>query len=78
LSVFGEAFVNCSVSEKSITQAELTERNGRHLKAINEIIEGKTTLTPETALQFEKVLNIKASFWNNRELHFKTFQQIVG
>jgi HTH-type transcriptional regulator / antitoxin HigA len=36
----------------NMAQAELAERTGRPLKAINEIIEGKTTLTPETALQF--------------------------
>jgi HTH-type transcriptional regulator / antitoxin HigA len=57
----------------NMTQSELAERAGRPLKTINEIIKGKTALTPETALQLEKVLNIRASFWNNREKHYRTF-----
>ncbi len=50
-----------------MSQAELAGRTGRPRKTINEIIKGKTAITPETALQFERVLGIHASFWNNRE-----------
>ena len=39
-----------------MTQAELAKRTGRPVKTINEIIKGRTTITPETALQFEKVV----------------------
>jgi addiction module HigA family antidote len=51
----------------NMTQAELADRMGRPKKTINEIIKGKAALTPETALQLEKVLGVPASFWNNRE-----------
>ena len=54
----------------SISQAELAERTGRHRKTINEIIKGKSSITPETAIQLEKVLGIPASFWNNRQKHY--------
>ncbi len=54
-----------------ISQAELAERTGRPTKTINEIIKGKTAITPETALQLERVLGIPASFWNNRERQFR-------
>ena len=38
-----------------MTQAELAERTGRPKKTICEIISGKTAITAETALQFERV-----------------------
>lgn len=55
------------LQEKGMSQAELAERTGRPRKTINEIIKGKTAITPETAIQFERVLGAPASFWNNRE-----------
>ncbi len=56
-----------------MSQAELAERTGRPLKTINEIINGKTAITPETALQLERVLGIPARFWSNRERHYREF-----
>lgn len=54
-----------------MTQAELARRMGRPKKTINEIIQGKTAITPETALQLELVLDIPASFWSNREQQYQ-------
>ncbi len=54
-----------------MTQAELAARTGRPIKTINEIIKGKTAITPETALQLERVLGVRARFWNNRERHYR-------
>jgi len=54
-----------------MSQAELAERAGRPLKTINEIIKGKVAITPETALQLERVLGISASFWNNLESNYQ-------
>jgi len=56
-----------------MSQAELADRMGRPKKTINEIIKGKATLTPETALQLERVLGIPAGFWANRDYHFRAF-----
>jgi HTH-type transcriptional regulator/antitoxin HigA len=50
-----------------LTQTELAERTGRPKKTINEIINGKASITPETALQFERVLGVPASFWTSLE-----------
>ncbi|MBD1925140.1 HigA family addiction module antidote protein [Trichocoleus sp. FACHB-90] len=55
------------LEEREMTQAELAERTGRPKKTISEIINGKAAITPETALQLERVLGVPASFWNNRE-----------
>jgi HTH-type transcriptional regulator/antitoxin HigA len=55
------------LEERGMPQSELAERTGRPKKTINEIIKGKATITPATALQLERVLGTPASFWNNRE-----------
>ncbi len=54
-----------------MTQAELSMRAGLAKKTINEIIKGKSPITPETALKFEKILNRPAHFWNNLERQFQ-------
>jgi|GEM_PF-455046 len=57
-----------------MAQSELALRTGRPLKTINEIIKGKAAITPETALQFERVLGISATFWLNREQQYRESQ----
>ena len=54
-----------------MSQAELANRTGRPLKTINEIIKGKAAITPETALQLERVLGVPARFWNNLERNYR-------
>jgi addiction module HigA family antidote len=58
---------------RGMSQTELAERTGQPKKTINEIIKGKTAITPETALQFELVLGVPAQFWNQREQHYREF-----
>ncbi len=55
----------------SIPQSELAERTGRPKKTINEIINGKAAITPETAMQFERVLGVQAAFWNSLEQNYR-------
>jgi HTH-type transcriptional regulator / antitoxin HigA len=59
------------LEEKGMSQTELAERTGRPKKTISEIINGKAAITPETALQLERVLGVSASFWNNRERQYR-------
>ncbi len=56
-----------------MSQAQLAERTGRPKKTINEIIQGKAGITPETALQLERVLGVPAGFWNERERRYREF-----
>jgi len=56
---------------KGMSQAELAARTGRPLKTINEIIKGKASITPDTALQLERVLGVSASFWNALERNYR-------
>ncbi|HEY9791716.1 MAG TPA: HigA family addiction module antitoxin [Candidatus Obscuribacterales bacterium] len=56
-----------------LTQAQVADRIGKTPKTINEIVQGKSAITAETALQLERVTNVPASFWNNREAHYREF-----
>lgn len=60
-----------TIENFGMSQLELAERTGRPKKTINEIIKGKAAITPETALQFERVLGIPAGFWNNLERNYQ-------
>src|SRR5216684_7170868 len=59
------------LDSRGMSQAELADRTGRPTKTINEIVKGKAAITAETALQFELVLGVAASFWNNREQQYR-------
>lgn len=61
------------LDERDLSQAELAIRMGRPQKTISEIVNGKTAITPETALELEMVLGVPARFWNTREQHFREF-----
>jgi HTH-type transcriptional regulator/antitoxin HigA len=52
-----------TLDDLGLSQADLAERTGRPKKTVNEIIQGKAAITPETALQFEKVLGVEAGIW---------------
>jgi HTH-type transcriptional regulator/antitoxin HigA len=62
------------LEERGMSQAELAERMGRPTKTINEIIKGKAMITPETAIQLERVFGVPADFWNNRESLFRQYR----
>ncbi len=54
-----------------MTQRELAARMDRPPQAINEIINAKKVITPETAIGLEKVLGISATFWLNLEASYQ-------
>jgi HTH-type transcriptional regulator/antitoxin HigA len=56
-----------------MSQVDLAERTGRPKKTINEIIQGRASITPETALQLELVLRVPASFWLIREAKYRAW-----
>jgi addiction module HigA family antidote len=54
-----------------MTQAQLADRTGRPRKTINEIVKGKSQITPDTAIQLERALGVPAAFWNNLERQYR-------
>jgi addiction module HigA family antidote len=56
---------------RGIKKAEFAERCGRPAKTISGILNGHVAITPETAIQFERVLGTAASLWTNLEARYR-------
>lgn len=59
------------LEERAIRQNELATRMGVTPKFVNELIAGKVSITPGTALALEKALGTSASFWLSRDARFQ-------
>jgi addiction module HigA family antidote len=66
------------LESKSITQKELALRMNRPIKTISEIMNGKASITPETAYQLEQVLDIPASFWLKLEANYQISKERIS
>ncbi len=58
------------IIEKGISQRELALRLNRTPKFVNEIINGRAPITPETAFKLEMVLGVSAEVWINLQNGF--------
>ncbi len=60
------------LKERGLRQNWLAKEMGRPIKTINEIVKGKCAITPETALQLEKIFKgVDAEFWCKRESDYR-------
>jgi len=59
----GEMLFEEFVKPLDITQAELARRLGVSYPRLNEIIKGRRSVTPDTALRLSRVLGMSADFW---------------
>lgn len=59
------------LEEKGISQKELSLRLGRSDKNLSQIVNGKAPITPDLALDLERVLGTPARFWLNREARYQ-------
>jgi addiction module HigA family antidote len=59
------------LEDRGLSQAEFARRTGLSKKTINEIVQGKTPITSESAIKFEMVLGIAAAFWLKREADYQ-------
>lgn len=53
------------------TQKDLAEITGRPIQTINEIIQAKKQITPETALDLAEAFGTSAEFWTNLETNYR-------
>lgn len=51
-----------------LTQRELAKRLKVSYPRINELIQGRRGMTPDTALRLERLLGVEAGFWPNLQL----------
>lgn len=55
----------------NMSQGELAEHMGQTPEFVNEIIQGQTHITVDTALLLEQVTQLPASFWMEREKQYQ-------
>ena len=59
----GEMLLEEFVKPLDLTQAELARRLGVSYPRLNEIVKGRRSVTPDTALRLSRVLGMSADFW---------------
>ena len=63
------------LEDLGMSQKDLAIRMGRPPQAINEILQGKKTITAETAAQLEVVLGMTQKYWLNREANYQAARE---
>ncbi len=59
------------LAARGLTQTALARLMKRPVQVINEIINGSKAITPETAIQLEKVLGVPGDFWVRLEADYR-------
>jgi addiction module HigA family antidote len=58
----------------SMTQTDLARRIGVPINRVNEIVNGKRGVSPDTALRLGKLFGIDAQFWLNLQLAWDLYE----
>ena len=66
--------LNDELELREMTQQELSRRTGLTPKHIVSIIKGKSPITPETALKFERTIGMPANYWLNLESNYQAIR----
>ena len=61
------------LEEMGMGPKEFAVRTGKPEKTISEILNNKSSITPEMAVQFESVTKIPARFWLNRQRSYDEY-----
>ncbi len=59
-----------AIEERDMSQLDLARHTAISTKHLNQIIKGKASISPETALRLEQVLGISAKYWNSLQANF--------
>jgi len=60
-----------TLEARGMKKAAFAKRCGLSDKTVSQIINGKAPVTPESAIQFERVLGVSATVWNNLEAFYR-------
>ncbi|WP_415581516.1 HigA family addiction module antitoxin [Flavobacterium longum] len=63
------------LEEREMGSKELAVRTGKPEKTISDVLNGKSSITPEMAILFEQVLKVPGQFWLNRQ---KTYDEYLA
>ena len=61
------------LEELRMPSKEFAVRTGKPAETISKILSGRSSITPEMAVQFEKVLGISAKFWIKKQSNYNEF-----
>ena len=64
----GEMLLEEFVKPLGLSQTDLAEKLGVSYPRVNELIHGKRSMTPDTALRLEQLFGMEARFWLNLQL----------
>ena len=70
-SIHPGEILNETLEARGIRKTDFADRCGISLKTVSQIINSKAPVTPETALRFERVLDVSADIWNNLDSQHK-------
>ena len=60
-----------TIEALGLSQVELAERIGQSRQTVQRIIQGQAPVTPEMAVQLERVLGLPKEFWTNLERQYQ-------
>ncbi|MFZ5630537.1 MAG: HigA family addiction module antitoxin [Spirochaetota bacterium] len=63
------------LESRGIKKKDFAERSGLSVKAISQIVQGKSVYSPEVALKFEKTLDVHAEIWIGLVEAYQLFQE---
>ena len=74
----GEMLLEEFLKPLDLTQTELARRLGVSYPRLNEIVNGRRSVTPDTALRLAKVLGMSADFWLGLQQDWDLWQAMHG
>jgi HTH-type transcriptional regulator/antitoxin HigA len=67
--------IKSELEARGWTQRKLAYVMGRPVTYVSELLSGKRSITPETALQLEAALEVPARFWINLEGQYRIWKE---
>ena len=74
----GEMLLEDFLNPLEITQKEAADALGISYVRLNEIINGRRGITPDTALRLERMFGVEAQFWMNLQLRWDLYAAAHG
>ena len=63
------------LEERNMTQTELARLVGEPASNVAAIVGGKQAITPQIALQLDRVFGVSRTYWLNHEAHYQTSER---
>ncbi len=70
----GEMLLEEFIKPHSLTQKQLAELLGISFVRVNELVNGRRGVSPDTALRLDRLFGMEAQFWLNLQLRWDLYQ----